>query len=299
MVNWPDTDQVSRCTDALQQSSEVNRSMNWLALDIGGANIKIADGLGYAATIPFALWKSPGELSNVLETILAVAPTGEHLAVTMTGELADCFASKTEGVQHIVRHTLVAAGDRSVRFYLHDRTLAPAESVLAQPLLAAASNWLALARFAGRYCEHSSAVLIDIGSTTSDIVPILDGVPRPMGHSDTQRLLHGELVYTGVMRSPVCAIVGSFPYRNQFCPVSQELFATSRDIYLLLQELPEDPNCTNTADSRPATRVHARQRMARMICAEPNEFSSDDALLATSTHRRGTRSRAGTHEAAG
>src|SRR5690606_32320653 len=46
-------------------------------------------------------------------------------------------------------------------------------------------------------------------------------------------------------------------------------------------ELPEEPDCTSTADGRPATRIFARQRLARMICAEPGEFSPDDAFLAS------------------
>lgn len=39
-------------------------SMNWLALDIGGANLKVADGHGFAESYSFALWKDPNGLSQ-------------------------------------------------------------------------------------------------------------------------------------------------------------------------------------------------------------------------------------------
>jgi hypothetical protein len=144
-------------------------------------------------------------------------------------------------------------------------------------MLAAASNWHALARFAGRYVPSGTALLLDIGSTTCDLIPLIDGHPAALGRTDTQRLLSGELVYTGVERSPVCAVVGQVPYRGRWCPVAQELFATMRDVYLVLGELPEQPDDTQTADGRPATRSAATARLARVICADETEFSEQDA----------------------
>ena len=99
-----------------------------------------------------------------------------------------------------------------------------------------------------------------------------------MGKTDTQRMLAGELVYTGIERSPVCAVVGQVPYRGGMCPVAQELFATMRDVYLVLGELPEQPDDVQTADGRPATRAAAIARLARMICADETEFGEPDAV---------------------
>ena len=66
--------------------------MTWLALDIGGANIKIADGRGYSASEPFALWREPARLSEVLRFTISRAPRCDCIVATMTGELAG-FAS--------------------------------------------------------------------------------------------------------------------------------------------------------------------------------------------------------------
>ena len=39
-----------------------------------------------------------------------------------------------------------------------------------------------------------NSILIDIGTTTSDIIPLTDGRPVPYGLTDRQRLESGELV---------------------------------------------------------------------------------------------------------
>jgi probable H4MPT-linked C1 transfer pathway protein len=146
------------------------------------------------------------------------------------------------------------------------------------PHLAAASNWHALARFCGQYAPRGMALLVDIGSTTTDVIPLNDGALTVKGITDTARLLSGELIYTGVERSPVCALIDHVPYRGQRCPVAQELFATTLDVYLLLNQLTERPADPNTADGKPATKAAARVRLGRMIAADGEEFNHRDAV---------------------
>jgi probable H4MPT-linked C1 transfer pathway protein len=142
--------------------------------------------------------------------------------------------------------------------------------------LAAASNWHVLARFVGRYVPAGTGLLVDIGSTTCDIIPLVDGEPAAGGCTDPERLLAGELIFTGVMRSPVCAIVDHVPWHRNRCPVAQELFATTWDVYLVLGEMPEQPHRNDTADGRPATKLAAHGRLARMICADDTMISSGE-----------------------
>ena len=253
--------------------------MNWLALDIGGANIKSANGRGFAQSYPFALWREPSLLAQQIRTAISEAPACDHLAVTMTGELADCFASKAAGVRYILQAVSAGSDNRHTRVYLVDGRLVTPQVALTMPQLAAAANWHALARFAPRYAPSGAALLIDVGSTTCDIIPLVDGQPAAKGVTDTQRLVAGELVYTGVERSPVCAVVSSVPYRERTCPVVQEVFATMRDVYLVLDLHPDDPANTSTADGQPATRSCARVRLGRMIAADAEEFSHRDAMV--------------------
>jgi probable H4MPT-linked C1 transfer pathway protein len=239
-----------------------------LGLDIGGANLKAAHSAGTARSRPFALWKSPAALPDALRDLLRDWPPYDRLAVTMTGELCDCFASKREGVRAILDAVRAVAGSTPVRVWRNDGRLVDLAAAQADPLPAASANWLALATWAGRFAPRGPALLIDIGSTTTDIVPLLDGRPCPRGRTDPERLRQSELVYTGVIRTPLCAVLGTFG--------AAELFATTRDAYILLGQLPEDPADCDTADGRPATRAWAEARVARMICADQETSTADE-----------------------
>ena len=208
--------------------------MPWIGIDIGGANLKLADGRGFALVQPFALWREPQRLAYELRTCIALAPACDHLAVTMTAELADCFVDKAEGVRSIVAAVSDAADGRHSRFYLRTGVFVAPAVAASRPQEAAAANWHALARFATRFSPGESALLIDIGSTTCDIIPLINGKVAARGSTDTERLMTGELVYTGVQRTPLCAVAETVPYRGQTCPLAPEFFATASDVYVLL-----------------------------------------------------------------
>jgi (4-(4-[2-(gamma-L-glutamylamino)ethyl]phenoxymethyl)furan-2-yl)methanamine synthase len=252
--------------------------MKWLALDIGGANVKVADGNGYAQAYSFAMWRDSSRLAQQIRTAISEAPPCDHLAVTMTGELADCFESKELGVRFILQAVADGSDNRHTRVYLADGRLVSPQVALTLPHLVAASNWHALARFAARFAPQGAALLIDVGSTTCDVVPLWEGQPAAKGATDTQRLLAGELVYTGIERSPICAVISAAAYRGQLCPVVHEVFATMRDAYMILDQLPDDSVNNQTPDGKPATRPYARARLARMIAADAAEFNHRDAV---------------------
>lgn len=260
--------------------------MAWLGLDIGGANLKAAHASDFTRSLPFPLWRQPEMLTAALGSLLAEAPTCAGWAVTMTGELCDCFPTIAEGVLRSLDAVESAAGTRSVRIYLTDGRLATLDSARREPLLVAASNWHALARCAARYVPQGPALLLDVGSTTTDVIPIVAGRLAHTASRDTERLIAGELVYTGVVRSPLCAVAASVPYRGRMCPTAQEFFATMADAYLVLGDLPEQPTVTDTADGRPATRSAARSRLARSICTDATEFDDSDALAVARAARQ-------------
>jgi probable H4MPT-linked C1 transfer pathway protein len=252
---------------------------NVLGLDVGGANLKAAHVSGVACLRAFELWKNPAGLSAALKQLLQELPPFDLLAVTMTGELCDCFATKRAGVCSILEAVTLAAGPVPIRVWRTDRCFVDDETARSTPLQAAAANWLALATFAGRFAPHGPAILIDLGSTTTDIVPLLDGQPIPDGRTDVERLRTQELVYTGVRRTPVCAL--------QSEGLAAELFATTLDVHLVLGHLPEDAADHHTADGRPATRAAAHARLARMLGADMESCSLDEThLLAQRTWKR-------------
>lgn len=265
--------------------------MKTVGLDIGGANIKYATDSGAANSVAFPLWRTPEELTGCLENLCRSLLPANALAVTMTGELCDAFASKSEGVHFILESLLravraVAPTPPPVHVWTTEGHWLPPEEALADPLAVAAANWLAVAMYAARYSENEPALLVDVGSTTTDIIPLDRGVPIPHGRDDTSRLLSGELIYTGVSRTPIGMLVDELPHQDTSCPIAREVFATTLDAYLLLEKIAEDPNNTATADGRSATRELARARMARMLCVDPSNYKDEDAHAgAQAVHR--------------
>lgn len=258
-----------------------------LGLDVGGANLKAAhcrfSSAGPEAPVarstPFALWRQPADLPRALRALVDSLPAAEHVALTMTGELCDCFESKRQGVLFIL--DAVASLGLPVQVFGTDGRLRDLEAARANPLRAASANWLALTFLAGQLVPFGPALLVDIGSTTTDVVPLLDGQPVPRGRTDPERLRCRELVYTGVRRTPLCALLGE--------ESAAELFATTLDAYLVLGRIAEDASDHNTADGRPGTRACAHARLARMLCADLETSSEDERLqLARTVFERQT-----------
>jgi probable H4MPT-linked C1 transfer pathway protein len=249
----------------------------WIALDIGGANIKAAHSSGPARVIPFEVWKRPEDLPLAIGSIAASLPPSSATALTMTAELCDCYSTKRVGVNAVIDAVLEALPGRSLAVWGIDGAFHPAEVIRERPLLAAAANWLALAQLAARLAPQESAILIDIGTTTTDLIPMARGSVAARGRSDTERLQTGELVYAGVRRTPIHALATELPVLGIPTGLAAELFASTLDVYVMLGDVASNPLDLSTADGRPATIEAARDRLARMIGADCEGFSADDA----------------------
>jgi (4-(4-[2-(gamma-L-glutamylamino)ethyl]phenoxymethyl)furan-2-yl)methanamine synthase len=243
-----------------------------LGLDIGGANLKAATSTGQAVTLPFPLWKQPDKLTGGIIELLLRLPHQGAVAVTMTGELCDCFPNKTAGVRHILSSVEDALRERPVFVWRNDGKWASIKHALEDPQPVAAANWLASATYVGRYLTTGSGWFFDLGSTTLDIIPMRDGKPVPRGKTDLQRLRAGELAYLGASRTPVTSVVQYLEIEGETVTVAAEFFATLDDVMILLEHSVEDTHDRNTADGQPRTREQARQRLARMVCADADEL---------------------------
>lgn len=247
--------------------------MNIIGLDIGGANLKAANTDRVCVCRQFPLWKDPAGLAAAL--IDLIEPLGEPsaFAVTMTGELADCFATKADGVAAILQQVAHVAAGRPVHVWQTGAEFIAPDVACDIPRLVAAANWHALATWLGRMVPDGPAILLDIGSSTTDVIPLLDGRPTPVGMTDVERLLSGELLYTGARRSPLCALAHSVPLRGGTCPLAAEVFATTLDVHLLTGSVTEAVDDTDTANGQPATVAAAMDRLARMLCCDRTELS--------------------------
>jgi hypothetical protein len=252
-----------------------------LAFDVGGANLKAADGLGRIHAEGFQMWRRPHDLAARLAGI-AAEWRPRRIIATMTGEIADCFPDRAAGVGAIVAALGTAADGvgAALGIYAVDgRIVTPSEAVAA-PHRVAASNWHALARLAAHHAGCDQSLLIDVGSTTTDILLLDRHGPMALAEDDAGRMASGELVYTGIERTPVAALVRSLPLAGRRRPVASELYARSQDAWLLAGGLPETPASTDTADGGPVTREAARVRMARMALLEPALVTLADAQAA-------------------
>lgn len=249
-----------------------------IGLDIGGANLKAAHSDGPCRAREFPLWKQPEQLGAVLLDLIADWIPCRALAITMTGELADCFETKADGVDHILNAVETIADRTGIIVWQTAGEFVPTDVAREYWSLTAASNWHALATFVGRAVPQGRALLIDVGSTTTDIIPLENGFPIAEGLTDGERLASGELVYCGVRRTPLCALANELTFRGRQVRLAAEFFATTADVYWLLGDLPEEPHGNDTANGRPGTQEAAHDRLVRMLCCDRTEVSRDEAI---------------------
>lgn len=258
-----------------------------LGWDVGGANVKAAllrpDRRCEPTVVerPFALWRDPSRLPAVLTEVSERLGGSPSMAVTMTAELADCFDTKRAGVAFVLEAFRTAFPGIEPSVYGLDGRFRSVDAARRRPLMVAAANWRASATMVAR--TFPDALLVDVGSTTTDLIPIVSGRVAARGKTDPGRLRNGELVYTGMLRTPVCAIVRSVPLGGRRCRVAAELFAIAADVYRWLERIDDDGYTCETPDGRGRGRAEAGARLARMVCAD-RDLLNPHAITALAEH---------------
>ena len=278
----PDTAAASARAAAAVASSTPDagaRCAPLIGWDIGGAHVKASlleagtvTAIGQWAT---PLWKGLAHLDEALHAARARWPAFAHArhAVTMTAEMTDLFPDREAGVRALCAHLADRLG-AATRFYAGEAGWLDAGAAAAQWPAVASANWLATASLVARTLPD--ALLIDIGSTTTDLIPVRAGRPVPCGRSDAARLASGELVYLGVVRSPLCALARRIRFRGQAYNVMNEFFATTADVFRLSGELDPAHDHYPPADEGTRDAAGSRLRLARMIGHDARDASADD-----------------------
>jgi len=235
-----------------------------IGIDVGGANLKVVDDAGiHIHYCP--LW----EKAPIAELLKQYGNTGdEPAAVVMSGELADCFLNKQQGISFIVGE--VKKAFPKARFYGMDARFHDT----AVPQLAAA-NWLASADYLRE--QYPRAVLLDIGSTTADIIP-LGSYEDLLGLTDLARLRKGYLLYTGMLRTNIATLLHEVDLEGSRIPVSSEYFATSADAHLVLGNISPAEYTCDTPDHKEKTKDASLRRLARVVCADLEEIGESGAM---------------------
>ncbi|MEA2032232.1 MAG: hydantoinase/oxoprolinase family protein [Euryarchaeota archaeon] len=256
-----------------------------LGIDVGGANTKVATSDGSFVRLIYApLWRNRATIYDVLSGVkrrLEAEGKGiEAVGVVMTGELCGCFNTKREGVLYI--KNAVTDMFENAKFFDSYCTFKNNSYVDKDPLSFAATNWLASAKFISR--EYKNVIFVDIGSTTTDVIPIVEGKVKAK-RTDFERLNSGELIYSGVLRTGVPHLLKRVKVRGEEYGTSSELFAISADAYLVLGDITNDdhscesPNGYSFSEKDEGKSIDkAMRRLARMVCSDLEEIGKEGAV---------------------
>ncbi len=247
-----------------------------VGLDIGGANIKMAviqvensrARLIEVSREYYPLWvKGKKGLEEKLQDVAEKFHNKRHsVALCMTAELCDIYSTKSEGVLHVTE-TAVRSFKNADQIYVVgiDLELHHPSEVEREPLRYAATNWAANAWLASRLLD--CGVLVDMGSTTTSIIPVVKHRPAIWGLSDPEKLTCGELLYIGTLRTSVSEIVDKLPYKGRLAEVCHEKFASTGDVNLVLGKISPEIYITETFDGRGRSIEESAARLARAVCA--------------------------------
>jgi probable H4MPT-linked C1 transfer pathway protein len=266
--------------------AEENRLISVLGFDIGGANTKAAfleinsgkiERLEVAVQY-FPIWKKPENLIDILLTLRKKLGAGklDGLGVTMTAELSDAFATKREGVHRILACVKKAFPDVPIYVLRNDCKLEPATKAEENPLAIAAANWAATGWLVAQHFKD--CIVVDVGSTSASIIPIVNGKVAAKGKTDLEKIMCGELVYTGSLRTNIATIVHSVPIKKGVAGLASELFALSADVHLALGNINEKQYTCETADGRGKTLSEALARIARVVCADTEILTQEEII---------------------
>ncbi|MCW4015135.1 MAG: H4MPT-linked C1 transfer pathway protein [Candidatus Bathyarchaeota archaeon] len=259
-----------------------------LGFDIGGANTKVAFLKTQNTTIQelqtaleyFPVWKNgKNQLPRVLERLkkrLTNSTALDGVGVTITAELSDAYMTKKEGINHVLDCIIEVFGDVSTFVLDVEANLLSVKDARKEPLKVASANWAATGWMISQM--NPNCIVIDVGSTTTSIVPVVNGKIAAEGKTDLEKLQNGELVYSGSLRTNVATIVNCIPVQGKMTRVSSELFSQSGDVHLLLGNIEKKDYTSETCDSRGKTRKDAEARLARVVCADRDMLTEQEIM---------------------
>lgn len=244
--------------------------------DIGGAHLKMArveDGVVTDARVMKAsLWLGLDEVRAALGGLDALDNADTLNVFTMTGELSDGFPSREAGIKGLLDFIEAEFGAASV-IYAGRAGFAGLDEARHLGADIASANWHATAALTARL--QGNGLFVDMGSTTTDILACENGAVKNRGYSDAERLLTGELVYTGFTRSALIGIAEQVPVQGTMTPLMNEYFANTADLGRILGTLNETDDQYPSADRREKDLAGSIGRLARMIGRDSYDFDTE------------------------
>lgn len=251
--------------------------MRIIAIDIGGANVKIFHPDSGYKQYYFPFWKEKNKFMSFLQRLLNEMDfNADMYVVTMTAELSDCFKDRREGVKFILNaltNALKGSGcfnKNKIKVLSNDTNfkLIGIDQAIKFPYSVASANFIATAKYISKF--EKNAIVIDIGSTTTDIIPVKD--KKILAHrTDFERLKNNELIYTGVLRTNLVSISNRIKFKGRNLKISAEYFANTGDVYRVLGKISESEYTTETPDGKGKSMIECMRRIARTVCCDVSE----------------------------
>ncbi len=237
--------------------------------DIGGAHLKVArcDDRGNNVEViqlPCPLWQGIEHLAGAIEAVLSKFNSQHDLtAITMTGELVDIFTDRQTGVAEILNCVTKYIKPENMHVYGAQAGWLDIKQAKQQWEMVASRNWQASASIAASH--QYNGVFIDIGSTTCDIITLIKGKEAPRGFSDLGRQASRELLYTGAIRTPLISLCQNAPFKGESVSLAAEVFATTGDCWVLLDQLYPKSIQDSSADNKPWDPQYCANRIAHLL----------------------------------
>jgi len=242
--------------------------------DVGGAHLKFSrvdnGRVTHAETFATPLWRG---LNILNEAFAEAAPHCRNCSiagVTMTGELTDAFPSRQAGVTALLEMIGQGVPIRDTRVYAGRSGFVPLAKAANYSADIASANWHATASLVGR--QTGTALFVDMGSTTTDIIATRNSSIANIAYTDAERLATGELVYTGFTRTFLFGVASTAIVRGSLTPLMNEYFASIADVHRIMGVLDEADDQHDTADGNEKTIAASTARLARMVGRDADEL---------------------------
>ena len=239
----------------------------YIGWDIGGAHTKYtisfkSKDIVECRIIHCELWKSLSKLDDIIQNVNSKYKEKFNIInlITMSAEMCDIFPSRAKGVKSIL--SLFEKRDFINHIYAKDNKILNLEG-FKEYSSCESTNWMVIAEYLKNI--EKNMVAIDIGSTTTDLVLVKDHVCINTRYDDYSGLNTKELLYTGVLRTPIYSVTNSIILNKKTYNIIPENFTTMSDIYRLLNIIKNKSDYTNTADGRSKSIKDTLHRISRVF----------------------------------
>ena len=234
--------------------------------DIGGANTKITVFNSNYEISDFYfkninIWSSLSIFERFVEKISKkYSGSDNYHFITLTAEACDNFETRSKGVISIINLCdMYLSGEK--KYYSNNNKYVNIKEAAKNPISMYSTNWILTLNYLNR--QNKINLIIDIGSTTTDFIYRNMSVSENI--NDFKRLSNRTLLYQGAIRTPVPMFANTTKFDEREIPIINEVYATSGDIFCILNDIKFEKNNHIGSDNLPYTEINSLNRISRLI----------------------------------